>query len=52
MLPEDVLAYMAAVTAHPGYTQMFIIELETPGIRIPITKAPLYGRTRSRSARK
>lgn len=36
----DVLAYMAAVTAHPGFTQSFVVELETPGIRIPITKDP------------
>lgn len=35
---EDVLAYMAAVTGHPGFTQTFENELETPGIRIPITK--------------
>ena len=35
---EDVLAYMAAVTAHPAYTQTFAVELETPGIRIPLTR--------------
>ncbi|WP_041312377.1 type ISP restriction/modification enzyme [Mycobacterium sp. JS623] len=29
---------MAAVTAHPGYTRLFEVELETPGIRIPLTK--------------
>ncbi|WP_199719072.1 type ISP restriction/modification enzyme, partial [Cryobacterium melibiosiphilum] len=34
---EDILAYLAAVTAHPAFTQTFAVELETPGIRIPIT---------------
>ncbi len=33
----EVLAYIAAVTAHPAYTQRFIQELTTPGIRIPIS---------------
>jgi Type ISP C-terminal specificity domain/N-6 DNA Methylase len=35
--PEDVLAYVAAVTAHPAYTARFVSELETPGVRIPLT---------------
>jgi hypothetical protein len=34
----DVLAYIAAVTAHPGYTRRFAAQLRTPGIRIPLTK--------------
>jgi hypothetical protein len=38
--PEDVLAYLAAVTAHPAYTRTFRVELETPGVRIPITADP------------
>lgn len=33
----DVLAYVAAVVASPAYTEAFADELETPGIRIPIT---------------
>ncbi|MEX5637361.1 type ISP restriction/modification enzyme [Parafrankia sp. FMc2] len=33
----DVLAYVAGLTAHPGYTSTFTDELSTPGIRIPIT---------------
>ncbi|MBL3678905.1 hypothetical protein D3230_06295 [Leucobacter chromiireducens subsp. solipictus] len=36
--PVDVLAYVAAVTAHPGFTLDFADELETPGIRVPLTK--------------
>jgi hypothetical protein len=35
--PEDVLAYVAAVTAHPAYTARFVSELETPGVRVPLT---------------
>lgn len=34
---EDLLAYIAAVTAHPGYTKRFREQLKTPGIRVPIT---------------
>jgi hypothetical protein len=36
-IAEDVLAYLAAVVAHPGYTHRFVQELRTPGIRVPIT---------------
>jgi Type ISP C-terminal specificity domain len=34
---SDVLAYIAAITAHPAFTQTFTDELTTPGIRVPIT---------------
>lgn len=37
VIPEDVLAYIAGVTAHPGFTRKFAVELKTPGIRVPIT---------------
>lgn len=33
----DLLAYVAAITAHPGYTERFAKELKSPGIRIPLT---------------
>lgn len=33
----EVLAYIAGVVAHPGYTQTFRDELTTPGVRVPIT---------------
>ncbi|MET8989371.1 type ISP restriction/modification enzyme [Nonomuraea wenchangensis] len=36
----DVLAYIAAVTAHSGYTTRFAQELRTPGIRVPLTTDP------------
>ena len=36
----DVLAYVAAVVAHPAYTQTFADELTTPGIRVPVTRDP------------
>ena len=34
---QDVLAYIAGVVAHPGFTHTFADELTTPGIRVPIT---------------
>ncbi len=34
---EDLLAYVAAVAAHRGYTQRFCSDLATPGVRIPLT---------------
>ena len=37
---EDVLAYTAALTSHPGYTNRFQCDLEVPGIRVPLTKDP------------
>lgn len=33
---EDMLAYIAAVAAHPGYTEKFASDLRQPGLRIPI----------------
>lgn len=33
----DLLAYIAAVTAHTGYTATFREELRTPGVRVPLT---------------
>lgn len=37
---EDLLAYIAAMTAHPGFTATFADELTTPGIRVPLTGDP------------
>jgi Type ISP C-terminal specificity domain len=37
---KDVLAYVAGVTGHFGYTETFRDELMTPGMRIPITGDP------------
>lgn len=34
---EALVAYIAAVTAHPGYTARFAEQLDTPGIRVPLT---------------
>jgi hypothetical protein len=34
---EDVLAYVAAVAAHPSFTSHFKVELVQPGLRVPIT---------------
>ncbi|MGH3221602.1 MAG: type ISP restriction/modification enzyme [Streptosporangiaceae bacterium] len=34
---KDLVAYVAAVTAHPGFTTRFADELMTPGIRVPLT---------------
>jgi len=35
--PEDMMAYIAAVGAHPGYVERFRANLKQPGLRIPIT---------------
>lgn len=37
---EDVLAYIAAMTAHPGYTRRFQKQLRQPGVRVPLTADP------------
>jgi hypothetical protein len=34
---EDLIAYIAAITAHAGYTARFQRELESPGVRVPLT---------------
>jgi hypothetical protein len=34
---ENVMAYIAAVAAHPAYTAKFQDDLSTPGLRIPLT---------------
>jgi hypothetical protein len=36
----DLIAYIAAVVAHPAFTRHFADELTTPGIRVPITTDP------------
>lgn len=35
--PEDVFAYVAAVTAHPAFIERFAEDFRTPGVRIPLT---------------
>ncbi|MEU7138766.1 type ISP restriction/modification enzyme [Nocardia sp. NPDC046473] len=37
---DDLLAYVAAVVAHPGYTRRYAERLRTPGVRVPITLDP------------
>jgi hypothetical protein len=34
---EDVMAYIAALVAHPAYTRRFQHDLKTPGLRVPLT---------------
>lgn len=34
---EDVVAYVVALLAHPGYQERFAVELATPGPRVPLT---------------
>ncbi len=34
---DDLLAYIAGVSAHSGYTERFHSELAQPGVRIPLT---------------
>jgi predicted helicase len=38
--PEDLMAYIAAIAAHPAYTAKFQDDLSTPGLRIPLTADP------------
>lgn len=35
--PEDLMVYIAAITAHPGFTERFTEDLRTPGVRVPLT---------------
>lgn len=35
--PQDVMAYIAAVLAHPAYTATFKADLKRPGLRVPLT---------------
>ncbi|MBR7828176.1 N-6 DNA methylase [Actinospica sp. MGRD01-02] len=37
---HDMLAYIAATVAHPGYTRRFQEQLKVPGIRIPLSANP------------
>jgi len=43
---QDVIAFIAAIAAHPAFTSRFRDDLTTPGIRIPLTTdAKLYRRS-------
>ena len=35
--PEDMLAYIVAVLAHPKFTTRFMADLVRPGLRVPLT---------------
>jgi hypothetical protein len=37
VIPEDFLAYVAAVASHPAYTLRFLDDLKDPGARIPLS---------------
>lgn len=39
--PEDVMAYLAAVMAHPAFTKRFLPDLVQPGLRVPLTADPM-----------
>jgi hypothetical protein len=38
--PEDVLAYVVALLAHPAFTARFADDLRQPGLRVPLTADP------------
>jgi hypothetical protein len=40
VLPDDFVAYIAAVLAHPAFTARFQSDLVQPGLRVPITADP------------
>jgi hypothetical protein len=43
--PEDVMAYVAALLAHPAFTARFARDLVQPGLRVPLTAdAALFAR--------
>ena len=49
--PDDFLAYIYGVIAHPGYTASFFKELKTRELRVPITKnAMLFEEARAEGA--
>lgn len=35
--PSDLMAYLAAVMAHPAFTKRFAHDLKQPGLRVPVT---------------
>ena len=37
LVPEDFLAYIAAIAANPAFTAKFQDDMSTPGLRIPVT---------------
>ncbi|WP_157855873.1 type ISP restriction/modification enzyme [Streptomyces aureocirculatus] len=37
VLPKDLLTYIAAVTAHPAFTERYADDLNSLGVRIPLT---------------
>ncbi|MEQ1930761.1 MAG: type ISP restriction/modification enzyme [Parvularculaceae bacterium] len=37
---EDIFAYIAAIAAHPAYTERFAVDLRQPGLKIPVTADP------------
>lgn len=44
LTPEDLVAYIAAVAAHPAFTSRFREELAAPGVRVPLTASyEIYG---------
>jgi hypothetical protein len=40
VINSDLMAYIAAITAHPAYTARFARDLVQPGLRIPVTAVP------------
>ena len=38
---DDIMAYIAAIAAHPSYVERFADDLAQPGLRMPISKDPV-----------
>jgi len=50
--PEDLLAYLYGILAHPGFTQQYASELGTRQLRVPITRdRGLFTKVRDAGAR-
>ncbi|OXM51925.1 DNA methyltransferase [Amycolatopsis alba DSM 44262] len=39
ILAEDLVAYLAAITGHGGFTRRYRDELKRPGVRVPLTSS-------------
>ncbi|WP_369068739.1 type ISP restriction/modification enzyme [Kineococcus terrestris] len=41
---DDVAAYLAALTAHPGFRNTFAMQMREPGVRVPFSAEPALWR--------
>ena len=52
LMPEDLVAYVYGILAQPAFTECFMSEVETRGLRVPLTKdGGLFEQVRNAGAR-